>query len=289
MEKISIQNFGPIIQVEIELKDINIFIGKASSGKSTVAKLFCVFKEAAFRLGITYEKFIQLLTDYKIDFDITSATKIRYENSGMLIEVNNSEIHSNIGESKFDKAFNPIYIPAERMFFAAVSDSIFSILRGGIQLPKRLIDFGAKFEQARNSIKRFSIDFLNLEYEYTGHTDYLKFRDGKRIRLSEASSGLQSMVPLILVIEYNTKPNAEIGNFFVIEESEINVHPPTQKDLAEFIIDRMNRSENRMIIITHSPNFLSALERFLKIPNEKLCNYYFDAGNWGAGYQCVLL
>jgi predicted ATP-dependent endonuclease of OLD family len=284
MGKISIQNFGPIILVEIELKDINIFIGKASTGKSTVAKLFCVFKEAAFHHGISMEKFKQSLKDYNIDFDITPATKISYEDGGLIIEVNNSEIHSNNGGGKFDKACNTIYIPAERMFFAAVSDSIFSVLRGGVPLPKRLIDFGAKFEQARKSIKRFSIDFLNIEYEYSGNTDYIKFPDGKKIRLSEVSSGLQSIVPLILVIEYYTKPNGEIGNFFVIEEPEINVHPPTQKDLAEFIFNRMNPSENRMIIITHSPNFLRALERFVQVPNEKVRSYYFDAGKCKAGY-----
>jgi len=287
MEKISIQNFGPIIHVEIELKDINIFIGKTSSGKSTVAKLFCIFQEAAFRPGITFEKFIQLLTDYKIDFDITPATKMIYENGALLMAVNNSEIHSNIGEGKFDKACNPIYIPAERIFFAAVSDSIFSILRGGIPLPKRLIDFGAKFEQARNSIKRFSIDFLNVEYEYAGNTDYIKFPDGMKVKLSDASSGLQSMIPLILVLEYNTRTYGVIENFFVIEEPEINVDPASQKDLVEFIINRMNRSLNRIIMITHSHNFLYALERFLQIPNERVCTYYFDSGKCNASFHLV--
>lgn len=43
-ETLQIKNFGPIIDAKIEVKDINIFIGTTSSGKSTVAKLIAIFK-----------------------------------------------------------------------------------------------------------------------------------------------------------------------------------------------------------------------------------------------------
>ncbi len=45
MEKIIIKNFGPIKDIELEIKDINVFIGSTSSGKSTVAKLIAIFRE----------------------------------------------------------------------------------------------------------------------------------------------------------------------------------------------------------------------------------------------------
>jgi predicted ATPase len=43
-EKIIIRNFGPITNVEIEIKKTLIFIGPQSSGKSTVAKLLKIFR-----------------------------------------------------------------------------------------------------------------------------------------------------------------------------------------------------------------------------------------------------
>ncbi|ACK72488.1 conserved hypothetical protein [Gloeothece citriformis PCC 7424] len=44
MEKIIIENFGPISYFEAEVKDIMIFIGPQASGKSTIAKLIWFFK-----------------------------------------------------------------------------------------------------------------------------------------------------------------------------------------------------------------------------------------------------
>ena len=43
MARICIKNVGPIKQVDINLKRINVFIGMQSSGKSTIAKIisFC--------------------------------------------------------------------------------------------------------------------------------------------------------------------------------------------------------------------------------------------------------
>lgn len=44
MEKIIIENFGPVSYFEAEVKDVMIFIGPQASGKSTIAKLIFFFK-----------------------------------------------------------------------------------------------------------------------------------------------------------------------------------------------------------------------------------------------------
>ena len=47
MTKLKIQNVGPIKNVEFELKRFNFFIGRQSSGKSTIAKIisYCMWLE----------------------------------------------------------------------------------------------------------------------------------------------------------------------------------------------------------------------------------------------------
>lgn len=43
MSKIRVQNFGPLREVELDIKDYGIFIGPQASGKSTIAKLIYYF------------------------------------------------------------------------------------------------------------------------------------------------------------------------------------------------------------------------------------------------------
>lgn len=42
MKKLLIRNFGPVREVEIELKRVNLIIGPQSSGKSIVLKIALV-------------------------------------------------------------------------------------------------------------------------------------------------------------------------------------------------------------------------------------------------------
>lgn len=44
MQKISINNFGPIDSMAIDIKPINVFVGPQASGKSTVSKLIFFFR-----------------------------------------------------------------------------------------------------------------------------------------------------------------------------------------------------------------------------------------------------
>jgi len=96
MEKIEVKNFGPIEQVAIQIKDINIFIGTTSSGKSTVAKLISIFQSETFESIITFNEFHNLLADYNIDFTISKNTFIKYEKDDFVIELKNSTISSNL-------------------------------------------------------------------------------------------------------------------------------------------------------------------------------------------------
>ena len=47
MTRLHIKNVGPVIDVSFELKRFNFFIGRQSSGKSTIAKIvsFCTWME----------------------------------------------------------------------------------------------------------------------------------------------------------------------------------------------------------------------------------------------------
>ncbi|MBK8562198.1 MAG: AAA family ATPase [Saprospiraceae bacterium] len=45
MQKLIVRNFGPIRELDLDIKDLSLFIGEQATGKSTVAKLIYFFKK----------------------------------------------------------------------------------------------------------------------------------------------------------------------------------------------------------------------------------------------------
>ncbi len=39
-----VKNFGPINSVDLDLRNVNVFIGPQASGKSALAKIYTIFK-----------------------------------------------------------------------------------------------------------------------------------------------------------------------------------------------------------------------------------------------------
>lgn len=268
MQRLIVRNFGPLATIDIEIKNINIFVGSAATGKSAVAKLISIFKAGVLdsKSSDALKTFSKLLGNYNIDFQIYPDTLIRYENDSFFYEIKGNEFRSNISKNDV-RTLNPIYIPAERVFFATLSQSVFSLMHNDVALPKWLIDFGAKFESARKNIKEFAINFLDIEYQWKEGADYIKVADQTIIKLSQASSGIQSIVPLLLVVKHHTNPNKKEDDIFVIEEPELNLYPSSQKDLIEFIIERVKLSEDKLIVTTHSPYLLTSIDNLIQAGN----------------------
>ena len=45
MKNLSVEQFGPVKKAELELRDVNLFIGEQSIGKSTLAKLITILTD----------------------------------------------------------------------------------------------------------------------------------------------------------------------------------------------------------------------------------------------------
>ena len=54
MQKLIVRNFGPIKELDLDVKDLMLFIGEQATGKSTVAKLVYFFKEIVKKELISY-------------------------------------------------------------------------------------------------------------------------------------------------------------------------------------------------------------------------------------------
>jgi predicted ATPase len=161
--------------------------------------------------------------------------------------------------SLFFSNANCTYVPAERIFISAISSSWAGLIRDDIGLPKTLLNFANSFSQARDLVVALPINFLGADYFKDEDKDYLTvIGSNHNIRLSEAASGLQSVTPMLVLLEHLSR-NTEQAQSFIIEEPELNLYPTAQRDLVYWLLEKCTHGDNDLTITTHSPYVLSAL------------------------------
>ena len=220
MSRIRIKNFGPIKEGYqendgwIDVKKVTVFIGNQGSGKSTVAKLIStmMWLEKAFYRGditrenTTGEDFIYKNCAYhRIKNYIRPETEIDYEGQIFRISYRPGSINQHGFLEFFEKHteggyFIPkiMYVPAERNFLSAVEEA--DDVSG---LPKTLYTFSEELLRSKRELTGLiALPISKLQFEYDSHreTSYI-IGSNYRLDLLEASSGMQSAVPLFLVTQ----------------------------------------------------------------------------------------
>lgn len=166
-----------------------------------------------------------------------------------------------------------LYVPAERNLAGSLSASLASMLAARVPIYDALIEYMSVFEKAKNTLREYKVPFLNADFTIKDGKERIRVVDTldkqeRLLPLQACSSGLQSVLPLVMVIDYAL----QIGCFdaFVIEEPEQNLYPTNQRELIQFLLKRVDRVSNT-IITTHSPYVLSCLNVMLlacRISNE---------------------
>jgi hypothetical protein len=158
-------------------------------------------------------------------------------------------------------ANNPVYIPAERILISIFTNSIFSLLQSGQSIPESIKRFGSLYEKAKAKEKQLNIDFMNIIVNFSNDNDTIHVgSDNVDIDFSQASSGLQSIIPMWSVFcnaLVDLRPN------IVIEEPELNLFPILQVALVNKIVERLNSSRSNLVITTHSPYILSVFDNLI--------------------------
>ncbi|MBK8807441.1 MAG: ATP-binding protein [Bacteroidales bacterium] len=178
--------------------------------------------------------------------------------------------------------YNQIFIPAGRSFFSNVQASIFSFLSSNKSIDPFLIEFGSFYE----NFKRFSNDeffinekqkkdkdfekiinnILNSNYTREKEKDYLMHQDKRKVNLSNASSGQQEILPLLIILQTLTKISfSGDGAVLYIEEPEAHLSPNAQKMVVKLFarLFNSNKMKFQMIITTHSPYILSSFNNLM--------------------------
>ncbi|MBF9143193.1 AAA family ATPase [Hymenobacter properus] len=152
---------------------------------------------------------------------------------------------------------NPAYIPSERIFLSSISNSWAGLMRDDIGLPQPLLAFANNYAQARLNVTELDIPLFNVHYSHKNDEDYISVEGEKKpLKLYEAASGIQSVTPLLILLERLSKYNT-IPHSFIIEEPELNLYPAAQQGLLNWLVEKCTKDENDLTITTHSPYILS--------------------------------
>ena len=243
MSRIKIKNFGPVREGGqtndgwIDIKKVTVFIGNQGSGKSTVAKLISTFMwiEKALVRGDYDKKWFerknnlknQYLNYHRLENYLKNSgvnkTVIEYEGDAFSIVYRNDSLV--IKEVHNEEYLLPqiMYVPAERNFITYVKTP-----RELKISSESLKEFLTEFDNAKNEIKGLiHLPINNIDIEYDKLNDTLNLGgEGYRVKLTEASSGFQSLVPLFLVSGY-------LANS-VRRQSETNKETMSSEEMQRF-------------------------------------------------------
>lgn len=243
MIRLRLKNFGPngsgLLDNDgwIDFKRVTLFIGNQGSGKSTVAKLFSTFSwiEKALVRGDYEKKWFerkgrlknQFLSYHRLENYLSAgeqdAAEIEYEGDAYTIRyaAGQLSIHESQGQ---DYALPQVmYVPAERNFISYVRNPRELKLSSD-----SLKEFLAAFEEAKEALRGgVKLPINDSEIEYDRQNKILNLKGpGHKLRLSDASSGFQSFVPLYLVSQH-------LAN--TVQAQHQNNQPPMSADeLARF-------------------------------------------------------
>lgn len=210
--RIKIKNFGPIndgLTNEngfIDINKVTVFIGNQGSGKSSVTKLISTMtwlEKALYRGEVkasyvtSYNRFVKEYCNYQnLKNYFRPHTEIEYIGTAYHLKFEDGKLTVAAKETNGYKVPKIMYVPAERNFLSAVDNP--DKLKG---LPKSLSTFWEEMQRSLRELSgSISLPVGNARFEYDKSNKIPRIV-GKtyRLRLSEASSGFQSFVPLFLV------------------------------------------------------------------------------------------
>jgi len=217
MKKLVVHNVGPVAHVELELKRINVIIGPQSAGKSCILKLacFCAWLEKQNELlqgkyitdeeGFWQESLVEF---HKINGYVKKGdgAYFSYSTPSMAFsydfDANNFVFKwKQTGRWKYRRS-RISYIPAERNIVGAVPNWL------DVDLPENYIkNFIVDWSKARqnyDSSRQLPILGLGIGYYYdeSRGKDMVAMSGDNSLQFSESSSGLQSLIPMWVYLDY---------------------------------------------------------------------------------------
>ena len=251
MRKLIIHNVGPIRNVDINLNRVNVFIGPQSSGKSTIAKIVSscswVEKEVATMMDenavADANAFLSLMVDFhKMINYFDEESEVLFETDVIRVSLKGRQKSIQLKDQKAYRREKICYIPSERNSVTLPELQGFEF--GQTNLRSFLFDwFNARESYGEDN----KTDILDLGVRYFYDPSEIKYKDqiehinGKtyRIPLGSASSGLQSVIPLQIMIQYYSNQYFDLFAEKTSYDSEVKLRKIRQQLTEAIVLQKM--------------------------------------------------
>lgn len=316
-EYLKISNFGPIVEVELDnIAPFTILVGESGSGKSTILKVLSLFRWIYKRVvlrsyvkqaninktGIGFQMKTLLKTSCLEEY-LKADTEIIYRRNDYEISYRNKKLNA--------QSTIPVsQLSLEKICFVSDKRSMIPDFLDN-KMERRIANFHLQdtmdnFLLATNSIQSFPVDYLNVKLSVVKTNAGIQYmihgtsEEKYSIKLKNASSGTQTVLPLSMIVEYyarhfdpkksmdsslfqylqdndrlkdfNTAKN--IGEIeqknvhILIEEPELSLYPESQCQLIDYLVDRcfFHRPQYNMTLMmaTHSPYIVNYINLLLR-------------------------
>lgn len=212
MRHLIIHNLGPLKEADVYLNRLNVVIGPQSSGKSCLLKTasYCDWVEKRIQLSqdsavfgednVFEKRFVEF---HKLKGYVTDESYLMYENDTMRFSYTwkTHKFEFSWKDARWEFVCPKVsYIPAERNMVAAIPNW-FEVSMNDDNIRNFMTDW----ETARTSTgKQMPILNMGVSYKYdsTRRKDKIVMDNGPELDLTNVSSGLQSLIPLMVYVRY---------------------------------------------------------------------------------------
>ena len=227
-EYLRIENFGPIVEIELEdIRPLCVLIGESGSGKSTIMKVLSLFrwiyKRVNLRSYLTHAKIKRTQLGFKIKplmrtsgiYEYLRADSvIVYRRDNYEIKMENRSVNIRFTIAPDDLCLDKVcFISDKRSMIPDFIDNKMERKIANYYLQDTMDNFVLAYKQSR----QMSIDFLGVDFKVEKPKNgperlTIQGADDEEftIDMKNASSGIQTVTPLAMIVNhYATHYDAE--------------------------------------------------------------------------------
>lgn len=209
---LKVRNFGPIKdgyrgnEGFMPFSKYVFFCGPQATGKSCVAKLFSTFSwlekalvKGEYKIDYVTGEFHQFCAFHQMQNYFRPKTELHYKGTAFEMHYVNGALNVKALDNLDYLRPQIIYVPAERNLLAVLENA-----ENVKDLPQSLSSLLSVYGKACKSLKgevKLPVNGYRFYYDNAGKTAYIA-DDTSSVRITEASSGLQSLSPMYITLHY---------------------------------------------------------------------------------------
>jgi predicted ATPase len=293
-KRISIKNVGPIKDIDLDLNKVNVFMGEQSSGKSTIAKIISFFNwiEKDISIHQSFEKYVsdenffieKLESFHKMKGYFNSNSELIYISETLKINYKKEKINIEWIDRYNYKRSKISYIPSERSI--VILPEMEKVELPNNYLKSFLFDWFDSRKLFNNDNKLqlldIGIDFYFSEKNKENHL--ISNKNKYDILLSQSSSGLQSLTPLLIMCEHLIKHlyEEDQNTSYLIDEVKTKVSQELFNNIVLnpiYNYDQLDNKEKHKIIQNLTKNLLkdrakNKIKEYFKVTDNLFKTHY---------------